>query len=261
MPYYRTSILGFIFILLVLGACQPKSTMTSQKSRSEIEPVPMEVSKVNTLDWRVGPERDQTISRGVSILVELPQLEDDDLEKLVADRKVDAWIVQLHRRGTSGMEVLARTAVPLTGYKSQMKTISFPVQYAASALSMRRAKMRCPSFDHRYVIGDIEVTSGSSQGLSKLIVGPSQDGPQRGSFKLFQVRPESINGGHRLQGDYRVEVALFNREEKRLKSNFVSYPEVVKVRSEKKVTLNGCQNFKEPNDSGPADFNEFKFGR
>jgi|GEM_PF-5372546 len=262
MPCHRTSKLSYfiVFLLLVtLFSCQKKSTMTSQKSRSEVEPAPLEISKVNVLDWQVGPSLKQTISRGISILVELPLLETDDLQKLVADRKVNAWLVQLHRRGTSGMELLARTAVPLTGYKSQMKTISFPVQYAASAISMRRADMRCPSFDHRYSIGETEIALASNTGLNKFIVGPSQDKPQRGRFNLFQVRPESINGGHRLQGDYRVELALFDRKDKRLRSNFVSYPQIVKVRSETKKFLEGCQQYKE-NDNARGGYEDFDFG-
>lgn len=262
MSHYRTARINIFltFSLLVFLGCEPKSSMISQKGREEVDPAPMKISKVNTLDWRVGPEHKQKISRGISVLVDLPQLEADDLKKLIADRRVDAWLVQLHRRGTTGMEVLARTAVPLTGYKSQMKAISFPIQYAASALSMRRAEMRCPSFDHRYVIGDIKVEESAGQGLSKLIVGPSQNEPQRGKFNLFQVRPESINGGHRLQGDYRVEIALFNREKKRMRSNFVTYPELVKVRSEKKITIEGCDSYKEKNNSS-VNQSDFEFGR
>lgn len=260
---YRTSGLNATLFLcfFILVGCQQKSTMISQKSRSEISPAPIEISKVNVLNWRVGPKQDQTVSRGISISINLPLLETDDLQKVVADRNADAWIVQLHRRGVSNIEVLARTAVPLTGISSQMETIVFPIHYAASALSMRRAQMRCPSFDHRYVIDDVEITQAPNQGMKKIILSPSKGKPQRGKFELYQLRPSSINGGHRLEGDYSVELALFNLEQKKLKSNFVTFPEIVKVRSEDKIILKGCENYRESGPGGNGDLNDFRFGR
>lgn len=233
--------------------------MEIQNARVVVTPGPLEVSDLTTTDWRVGPERKQIVSRGFNITIDIPQLSRKDLAYLIDERQVDSWYIQLHRRGVTRTEVLYRTAVPLSKKVGQIKTALFPIHYAASAISMRMAESPCPTFSHRYLISDLSKSRQStgiqtltSSALNETFVGPG--------YQMAEIRPSSINGGGRLLGEYRVEIALFDTKTHRTKSNFVAMADVVKISSEDLVDIKGCENFK-LQDSPARDMNEFRFGR
>lgn len=257
MSFYQ--LVFFSFLLFVFSSCQKKSTMEIEKNRVVLSPSPFAVSDLSTLDWRVGNERKQIVSRGFNITIDIPQLTRADLVHLIEERQIDSWYIQLHRRGVTRTEVLYKTAVPLSKKTGQIKTALFPIQYAASAISMRMAESPCPTFSHRYLISGLSkerqnsgIQTLTSSALNEAYIGPG--------YVMAEIRPSSINGGGRLQGEYRVEIALFDTKTHRRKSNFVAMSDVIKISNEAIVDIKGCENFK-LQDSPSKDMREFRFGR
>lgn len=257
MSFYQ---LGFKLLLIALiWGCQQRSTLEMSSNIVTLNPRPFKVSQVTTVDWKVGPERQQTVSRGINIVISLPQLKKNDLKYLLNERGVDSWFLQLHRRGESRTEALHRTMVPLSLTEGQVRTALFPIYYSASAISMRMAQSACPNFSHRYIIDEV-VTSTQPSGVQTISLNAVNEAQVGGKVPKAEIRPSSINGGARLIGDYRVEIALFDSKTKRRKSNFVVMSDVVSVPNERIIDLRGCENFEMP-DAPNKDLQEFRFGR
>lgn len=248
----------FTFLIFTFG-CQQRSELEVESGRAVLTPRPFKVSNTSTIDWRVGPERRQTVSRGFNIVVDLPQLKRDDLRYLIEERGVDSWYLQLHRRSASRMEVLHRTVVPLSLSVGQVKTTLFPIQYAASAISMRMAESPCPNFSHRFLIEGLTKESRPA-GLQNLTTSAVNEAYIGGNYVMAEIRPSSINGGNQLQGEYRVEIALFDSRTNRRKSNFMTMSDLVRIPRESIVEIRGCENFKMP-DAPTQDMRQFRFGR
>lgn len=257
MSFYQ--LIAPLFMILFFWGCQQRSVLEIETQRAILTPKPFKVSNIITLDWKVGPERSQTVSRGLNILVDLPQLKKNDLKYLLEERGVDSWYLQLHRRGASRTEVLHRTVVPLSQSVGQVKTALFPIHYSASAISMRMAESPCPNFSHRYLIEGVS-TKSQPVGLQTLTISPVNEAYVGGGYVKAEIRPSSINGGARLIGDYRLEIALFDSKSNRRKSNFMIMNDVVNVARETIIDIRGCEGFQMP-DAPKQDMKEFRFGR
>lgn len=249
-------LLALLLSFLVLSACQQRSEMVVDPQKVIIEPKPLSVTKIQIQNWKVGPNKDQEISRGVLISLDVPQFSTSDLKEIVNERAVDSWYIQMRRGG----EVLQRTAAPFHSSGKQIRAITLNMQYAASALSMRFAQSPCPAFQHKKTIEKVELMK-LPKGNHQITLSPLNESKMNASFEFFEMRPNSINGGHQLQGEYRFEIALFDSKTRTLRSNFMSYPEAAVVGFEKDTPIKGCEGFSMPDQNSGNNVEEFKFGR
>lgn len=249
-------LLAILISLFGLVACQQRSIIEADPQKVIIEPRPLSLTKIQIQNWKVGPDKDQEISRGILISLDVPQFSSSDLEEIANNRAVDSWYIQMRRGG----EVLQRTAAPFQASGKQIRAITYNIQYAASALSMRFAQSSCPAFQHKKTIEKVSLTT-LPKGNHQITLSPLNESKMNASFEFFEMRPNSINGGHQLQGEYRFEIALFDSKTKTLRSNFMTYPEAAVVGFEKDTPIKGCEGFSMPDQNSGSDVQEFKFGR
>lgn len=211
------------------------------------------------------------VSKGVEIRIRFPVLEKDHLEYLLNESDVNAWLVTVRKNTMTRSEVMERAYIPLivpgtekskiTTRIRQMKSGYIRIYYAAAAVSSRFADLSCPAFKHNKLISSVELEQTASQ-VSPIIFRPYRKDRVLQKVNEFNYRPEPVNGDVSLEGNYTVEIGLYNFKKKMLLSNSYRLPQIAKVLREKEVDIKGCTNFKIPdfkNDSQGIE--DFKFGR
>ena len=262
--------LKFIFLLVLLVSCTKYSTYEKKSSGSiYITPSEFKINEAEDVKWKVGRKKDQLLSKGINVKFTFPLLEKDHLRELLELHDVNAWIIKIVKLGFSRARPIGYMYVPLSvptpqrkySYK-QIKTGTFSIVYAAASISTRFEKFPCPAFDHRLIIEDFEIKDKKTFGEKVISVTPTQQGKINAKISKFSYSTYKINGGTSIKGDYGVEIALFDSIKKRRKSNFVNFPQVVRVLSEKKKSITGCAGYKipdRPRESGGVK--AFKFGQ
>lgn len=249
-----------IFVLMLLAAlmsgCSRRSKVEFGENQSTIQPAPLQLTRFSELEWKVGKERRQTISRGFTLALDVPRLSNSDLRELAERHQVDAWYFQIRR----GPDVLQRYYIPLAPGARQFNSVLFNVQYASSAISMRFANSPCPAFDHRKIITGHRFVQ-VQRNTDRLTLGPMNESRLNAQLPAFEIRPPSINAGHSLRGIYSVDVALFNLQHRLFKSNLLTYPRALEVTGERDGSIEGCEGYQIPDQDSGGGLEEFRFGR
>jgi hypothetical protein len=245
----------FLILMINMWSCQKKSSVENLGTQAEVDPAPLEITNSKVIDWRVGIDRQQTISRGFTISVDLPMMTKKNIDVLNQLTPIDAWYLQLRKGG----EVLQKISIPIATGKRQTSSIMFNIQYAASAISMRFANSPCPQLNHRRII-DRPRLSNAVRNSHKLIVSKAFETPVSG-LTAYGITGDTINGGHSLSGQYLLEIALMDRASSLLKSNLVTYPEQVNIGPERVGEVKGCEGFQLPDSDNERGIENFRFGR
>lgn len=261
--------LFFMSIIFFVG-CTKYSEYTEKNGIVIIRPISHGAGEVKIIDWRVGPLRRQKVSKGIRMQVNFPLIERGHLQDLVDKRGVDSWLIRVRRRGPVGSDFLGWFYAPIikAGRKAnspfrvrQVKAGFIHVYYAAAAVSTRFEGFMCPAFKHSKKIDNFEKVN--SYALGKVLsVSPAEQKRVMAKIEPFSYRPFVINGGADLTGEYSLEFALFNFQDKKIMSNFVEVSERIKIAKEIRVTLKGCDSFVIPAPNEDSDkVKQFKFGR
>lgn len=241
-------------LFLVLG-CQKNSSLENLGSQIEVNPAPLKISSTKVIDWKVGIDRKQIVSRGFTVSIELPSISAKNIEVLNQLTAVDGWFIQLRRGG----DVLQKVSVPIASGKRQASSIMFNIQYAASAISMRFANSPCPQLNHRRIIERPRL-SAAVRNSHKLIVSKSFESSVSG-LSAYGISGETVNAGQSLTGQYFIDIALMDRAGGMLKSNLVTYPEQVNIGAEKNGEIKGCEGYQLPDSDNDRGMDNFRFGR
>jgi hypothetical protein len=247
--------LALAFILLVALSCSKNSSVEFSDNQAIVQPSNLSIDRVSLLDWKVGPDRKQTVSRGFIVALTVPGLSKSDLKRLVDEHQVDSWYFQIRR----GNEVLQRYFVPLSMGSRQMRSVNFNVQYAASAISMRFYNSPCPTFNHQKIITEHRQVN-VQRNTDRLTLGRLHRTRAPGQMEAFEIRPPSINGGNTLRGVYQFDIAFFSSADRSFRSNLLTYPMAVQISSEREGNIRGCEGYVIPEEQS-GSINEFRFGR
>jgi hypothetical protein len=262
----------FLFIVLISSCSKEYSEFILRYNKSVyIIPKDTYVNSVEAITWKVGPAFKQRVSKGIRVKVQFPQLEKDHLKHLNREKKINAWLVRVHKSTLRGTKIIGYLYFPLVTPGSragdsvrtrQQEFGIFNIYYAAASLSSRFENFYCPAFKHQKVIGSAGLNK-RKYSLRKLIVSSSENERVVGRVEKFGYVPSSLNGGMEMKGVYNLDIAFYNSNSNMKKSNYVPLREEIQVAGEYENYITGCTNFKIP----PAKFDDgdrlrkFNFGR
>ena len=267
MKYNSIQLILILIMIQLSAACTKYSDFSKVGNRMIIKPIESGIVDISAVVWRVGPRRKQRVSKGFEIKIKLPQLESDHLNQILAETKINSWLLILRKKTLTRNHVLSRSYVPLIvpgTKKSRMKQMRhgyLRVFYPASALSSRFENFTCPAFKHQLKITKVEIQK-LAESNTPLTISPARRTRVNQMVKKFQYDPEKINGGEFLVGEYEVEIALYNSESKIKYSNSFRLSQRARVLKEERIKISGCENFVIPKVPPRSDgIEEFKFGR
>ncbi len=263
-------LLSSIFLILIYSCTEYASV---RKTDSGMYVTPTQLKIVNHKDevWRVGPLRRQTVSKGFRLDVTFPVFDREDLDDLIMKYGVNAWLIKIRRRSYYVNTVLGYIYIPLvvpgTQEKSkyrrhQIKQGAISVYYAAAALSKRFENFSCPAFEHNKYLDKVDLEERSFN-IDSFYVGRQTDEYVEARVEKFSYSGNILNGGQSLEGEYSIQVAMYNSQSKRRKSNFVELKDLFTITREKSEQISGCEGFEIPTKaSDEVDKRQlFKFGQ
>lgn len=233
----------FLTLLLVFS-CSKNATVTKDAVGIQIHPVTMEVSHLNDIDWAVGLRKEEKITQSFTFIVDMPKIDEDDLEYLSDHKGIDSWIVRLIvNRGSETQDLgslyaLFKPKRISRGTQSAGATasVTLKVFYAAAYASERFRAMKCPAFGHTKKIDKMSI-QGTNDEFS-LSIG--QSFPYNEKSHLVELTPSAFNGGNSLVGDYFVEIAPYDSTKRMIHSSFKRIPMHVSVMREEEVRVKSC---------------------
>jgi len=242
-----------IFGILIFAACKELPKLAVENGRAAIHLVDQKIESYRTVDWHVGAQGRDTISKGILVRVTLPKIDKDSLLQITAPGPkgfgVDGWLMKVSKRTQASYDTLGYLFFPFPqsgdreGISDQISLGTFQVNYHAAAVSDRFSNLNCPAFNHRKKLGDIDIKKNLNVTSSTLILAASEQEVIGSKVIPFSFNTYVFSGGESLVGKYEVSLALFNLKEKTRKSNFINIEQVIDVSTENEILVKGCGSF------------------
>jgi hypothetical protein len=231
--------------LLLCFSCTKYAEVSRSAMGINMEPVQMEISHLDGIDWPVGKKKEETISQSFTFIVDMPKIKQEDLDYLTDHRGINAWILRLivnHGSETQDLGSLYAYFRPRkvsrgTQSAGATSSVTFKVFYAAAYASERFRSFRCPAFSHNKKIKSLDIKGGNEP--FSLVIGQALQYKERS--QLVELTPSSFNGGNSLVGEYFVEIAAYDATKKMIHSNFKRIPMHIEVATEESVDVASCQ--------------------
>lgn len=234
---------AFFLTLLLCYSCTRYSEVSRDAIGVHIEPVQMEISHLNEIEWHVGMKKEEKITQSFTFIVDMPKIRQDDLNYLEENRSVDAWILRLIvNRGSETQDLgslytlfnprkIARGA-----QAGAASSVTLKVFYAAAYASERFRAFKCPAFSHNKKISSMSI-AGTNENFSLTL---SQAITYNEKSHLVELTPSAFNGGNSLVGDYYVEIAAYDSKKKLIHSAFKRLPMHITVAREDSISVPSC---------------------
>jgi hypothetical protein len=229
--------------LLISISCTKYATFEKSAVGTTIEPVSMEISHLNEIEWRVGPDKDE-LTQSVSFIVDLPKLKSDDLSFLSEQKSIDSWLLRVialqnsKEQDIGSMYVLFKPAFAGRGASiGSTSSVSIRLVYASAFISERFRQFKCPAFAHNKKIDTMKIL-GANDDFSIQLKGAIN---YNDKAQMVGLRPTDFNAGHSLVGEYFIEIAAFDSKKKTILSSFKRIPMSVSIRSEEIISVKGCE--------------------
>ncbi len=240
---------ALLLTLLLFYSCKQSATLTKGSVGLQISPVTMGISHLNEIVWNIGPKKEAQISQSFNFIVDMPKIDQDDLEYMIKERGVDSWIVRmivLRNSQTQDLGSLYTMFKPrriARGNESSgaPTSVSIKVFYAAAYASERFRSLSCPTFGHNKRISSMEI-KGSDDEFSLSV---DQKNPYGEKSHQVELTPTSFNGGNSLVGEYFLEIAPYNSLTRTIYSTFKRIPMSIIVNQEENVSVPGCEGVHE----------------
>lgn len=229
--------------LLLCFSCTKYASFTKDAVGIQIEPVTMEVSHLNEVEWKVGLRKEETITQSITFIIDLPRVRTADLEYLTEQRNIDAWILRLIvNRGSETQDLgslyaLFKPKKVSRGVQAGVaSSVTMKVFYAAAYASERFRSFKCPAFGHSRKISKMAIKGDNEE----FTISIGQAIPYLEKSHLVELTPSAFNGGNTLAGDYFIEIAAYDSKRKMILSSFKRIPMYVSVMAEDIVRVQSC---------------------
>ena len=250
-------------------SCSKNVDFKFEKNTAYVSTKDVAIDDMRLIPWRVGKTGKDIVSRGIRFSFNLPQISDEALEVLYKQKHIDSWLIKLERKQGLRTEILGYYSMMLVSpdprnvdklrFNSPKKG-SLGVNYAASSISMRLNELPCPALNHRLLIEDFGLKSTGTVS-QKWVVSGVDDHNVSAKVSVISYSPITVNGGMKLKGEYRVELAFYNQKLKRRLSGFNALAKAATIDKEVEVAVKGCENYIVPARGSEDTTKNFKFGR
>ncbi|MFL5785750.1 MAG: hypothetical protein ACJ76H_14125 [Bacteriovoracaceae bacterium] len=227
---------------LVMYSCSKNAKLQRETASAHLEGVTMKIAHLSELKWPAGFREEAVVSQSITFTIDMPKVNQDDLDYLISERDVDSWIIRVmaYRNGEKQdlgslyslfrPKKLSRTS---TGAAS---SVALKIYYAAAYASERWRNSKCPPLGHNKKITEMKVEdTGEPFDLS---IGGAQ--PYNEKSQLIELTPSSFNAGMSMAGEYSFEIAPYNSQKKMIHAPFKTIPGKIIVAKEESVPVPSC---------------------
>jgi hypothetical protein len=244
------------FFIILLVSCSADVKLVDEDNNYFIDGLDLEVKKYKEIPWKVGVDKEQTITMGLALITDVPLMSSDDYQKLEAKHGVDSWIYQFIKRNNGKNTVLGYASIPLRRVTRSLDNFTSFIFYSAAAASTSYRSFRCPAFGHNKKVNKFFLNY-LSKDKPKVYLGMRD--VIRADVGGLDSFPLDFDGGDSLVGDYFVRVALWNSTNKRTYSRWFIVDGVVSIESEQPTFIKSCVGINEeinPLTKGGIDLQE-----
>jgi len=235
---------AFFLILLLAVSCTKYAPVIKDQIGVRIENIELNIKELQDITWKVGKFREYKVSQGLFVVIEVPNLSEEDLDYLSKQKNVDAWIVRVIVQRGSEAQDLGSLYAPFRSAKfagdassrGSPTQVALKIHYAASFASERFRKFTCPAFGHTKRLDKFQLTGDQKP----ITVTFDQQIPYEEKSQKVELNPSGFNAGHSLVGNYFFEIAPYNQKDKIILSSFRRLPVYVEVLSEETQDLPSC---------------------
>lgn len=254
-----------LLLSLFFISCSKHSEVILEKNKiTGIHAIEGTIFDGQVMDWKVGDFHSKTLSKGFLLKVSLPKLGIDNINKILEQTKVDAWLVKIIRTNSNG-EVITMGHLYLPFYHVNHQTgnrrveavesIYAKIYYAAAAISNRLENLKCPALEHRKLIDEVEVKKGNLE--RDFFISYSNQFEDKAL--PAEILPHTFNGGNSLLGEYTVQIALYSFATNVRYSEFIDLPGAVKILKEVDKDVEECNGVAVPSLEQDEKLKQFKF--
>jgi hypothetical protein len=239
---------ALLLTILLSYSCTQKAHLSKDAMGLKLTEVQMEMSHLNEIDWLVGKNKEAKVSQSLIFVVDMPKVDDEDLEHLTKTKNIDGWILRLIvQRGSQSQDLgslytLFKSKKTSRGQgRGAPSSVSIKIYYAAAYPSERFRFFQCPAFDHRKRISEMKI-SGDQEPF-EISIDLATSYPEKSH--LIELSPSSFNGGNSLVGEYFIEIAPYDSEKKVIHGNFKRIPRYLEIIAEENVSVKSCSGVHE----------------
>jgi hypothetical protein len=231
-------------LLLSLLSCDRAAKLESQGVGLRISNVQMEISHLNDIDWRIGKRREVMATQSIVAIVDLPRLRESELEVITTQKRSDAWILRLIVQRGSEKQDLGSLYAPFRPKRVSRSvqgggapsSVTVKIFYAAAYASERFRQLSCPAFAHNKRITSMAIEGENSP--FEIVFNQSSE--YREKSQLIELTPSAFNAGNSLVGQYFIEIAPYDTQNRTIQGSFKRLPMSIDVKSEEAQEVPSC---------------------
>jgi hypothetical protein len=231
-----------ILSLLVMYSCTKTAKLQRDTASAHLEGVTMEISKLSEIKWPAGFREEAIVSQSITFMIDMPKVDQDDLDYLMNERDVDSWIIRViayknsEKQDLGSLYSLFRPKKLSRTSTGAASSVALKIYYAAAYASERWRNSKCPPLGHNRKIKEMKLED-TGEPFTLSIAG-AQSYPEKS--QLIELTPSSFNGGMSLLGEYTFEIAPYNSQKKMIHSPFTKIPGRIIVSREESVSVPSC---------------------
>ncbi len=242
-----------LIVLLGISACSKKAELVREGPSTRMSAV-WKPGNLTEGTWKAGKSMRNLLSRNLTVVLDAPNLDEEDAAFLSKQYGVDGWLMRVIQSNATASRIeLGTLHVPFFAHQMgrsqglRVRSVSFSLTYAAAAMSERFRRFQCPAFSHNLRLKEYDIQGDAEPKEYVLVPGARFDE----KLPKNELVPSTFNVGHSMVGHYTFEVALYNPSEKRLYTPFTKLPFELHVSSERVVEVEGCAGVHEEFEPAP----------
>lgn len=236
----------FLMTFFIFVGCTKEYELQKKNGVYFLENIDVGIENIRHIEWKVGKTRSEIVSRGMRIDTKVPHINSEAISFLRSKFGIDGWIYKFEREDRGRSEHLGYVYYPLANISGSTKTFSLNIYYHASVVSNRFRAFHCPAFDHRLLLDDIDVSTQNNNYDNNIYIRPKET--IRAKVSKLQFTTHIFSAGTSMIGDYSVQMALYNSNQKKIYSNWYKVKNYIPVKKELNVSVPSCIGVKEEND-------------
>lgn len=234
-------------VFFILISCSGGHDLKQYDNVYFLEGLSPEINRYEVIDWPAGLEGEKILSRGIIINQDLIRLSTKTKEFLSSEYRVDSWLYRFLRINNDGKkEFLGQTSIHFDRITRSFTNFSVIFYYGAAAVSQRFRNFKCPAFEHRKKIHEVNLNDFGKK-TDKLYVDRSE--PIISDINSGHLFPINFNAGGSLEGEYLVEMALYSSSLRTTYSKWLPLLKKVIVEKEHNISVPSCIGIKEEEKS------------
>lgn len=237
-------------LLFIFSACSDRATIKSKNGIDFLDKVTLELDKLDEKVWTVGKKRDAEVSMGVNLKISVPQIDDEGVNYLQRKYGIDTWVYKLTKLTRGSRSPIGFFKYDLRSISGVNDYVNINIYYHAASVSSDFRRFHCPAFDHRYRLSEFGLTQNKSPKRNQIYVRRKE--VLNAKIEQVSFSPMIFSAGKSLIGNYKIEVALFNSNERRIYSQWFSAENSFVASREVLIDVPSCRGIKEENNPLPS---------